>query len=661
MEIDELLVSVGVDTSQAAKIKDVIVALGAAAVQIANEANGVNKILDGVGEESVKSTEQAAQKAEEAGSSISKLKLLAVGVAAAVSVATTKVLGFINSSITGAKDLAKEKGLLYKISDRELKQSDEYERSMKKMGLSVDSVKTKIALNLVPSMTKAVNGINNWIASNKELITDGLTKIIKVGGKVIQVIVNSVRAINKIVTSTTGWKAAIMLIVGALAVLKRSMIMAFIANPVVWVIAAIAGLLLLLDDLMVYLDGGESLFGAFWGPAIKWVKDVIKWGQDFYAKYKGIIDNLVSIWSQSFKAIWTIFSGVFQYIWNVIKLFVGLFTGDMDLVSEAWAGMTASLMKIWNGLIAYLKAFFAFFGAMWDIAGKLAGNAWNVMKKLAGKAFDWIKGKAKGFVSSIGSIFRKVWGHITAPFKKAFKFVLGLFGVSEKDADKYIDNIGKAFDAVFGFITQPFKNAFKLVKSLIDIATNDNLTFTEKIEEIFGAVWGFITSPFKKAFKFVLGLFGVNESEADKYVSNIGKTFDNVIEAIKAPFKAAFDWVVEYYDKTVGKVIGAIKDFFIGNTKSEEATFGFSDDDLKNIQSSVVAGSGDFIGGAIANTTNTTNSSQTMTSHGDVNMNVSITSPSPEKAAQYSANEFNKALKIAGYNTKGQFYNGAGG
>ncbi|CAQ85684.1 MULTISPECIES: phage tail tape measure protein [Photorhabdus] len=635
MQIDELLVAIGVDTSQAAKIKEVIVALGVAATQIANEANKVNKTLDSVGEESIKSTEEASEKADEAGASISKLKLLAIGVVAAVSVATTKVLGFINSSITGAKELAKEKGLLYKISDRELKQADEYEKSMKKMGLSIDSVKTKIALNLVPSMTKAVNSFNAWIASNKELITSGLTKIIKVGGKVIQVIVNSVRAVNKIVTSTIGWKAAIILLVGALAILKRSMIMAFITNPITWVIAAIAGLLLLLDDLMVYLDGGDSLFGAFWGPAVKWVKDVIKWGQDFYAKYKGIIDNLVSIWSQSFKAMWAIFSGVFQYIWNVIKLFVGLFTGDMDLVSEAWAGMTAALMKIWNGLIAYLKAFFAFFGAMWDIAGKLAG-----------KAFNWIKGRAKSFVSSVGSIFSKVWSYITTPFKKAFKWVLGLFGVSEKDADKYIDNIGKAFDAVFGFIKAPFENAFKFVKSLIDIATNDNLTFTEKIEKIFSAVWGYITAPFKKAFKFVLGLFGVNESEADKYVSNIGKTFDGVIEAIKAPFKTAFDWVEQKYL--------ALKNFFSGDSAAEEVAVS-----LSQVAATVNAGDGSNIGQSVANST-MNNSNKTTINQGDVTVHQNITTPDAVRAAQMSTDGFGRALKNASYNTKGQFVNGSG-
>ncbi|TDB43208.1 phage tail protein [Photorhabdus luminescens] len=611
MQIDELLVAIGVDTSQAAKIKEVIVALGVAATQIANEANKVNKTLDSVGEQSIQSTEEATRKADEAGASISKLKLLAVGVVAAVSVATTKVLGFINSSIEGAKDLAKEKGLLYKISDRELKQADEYEKSMKKMGLSIDSIKTKIALNLVPSLTKAVNGFNEWMTANKALITNGITKIIKFGGKVVQVILNNIKAVG-------GWKNALLGLVTILAIVKREMLVAFIANPITWIIAAIVGLMLIIDDLMVYLDGGDSLFGSFWGACIKWIKDVIKWGQDFYAKYKGIINNLVSIWSQSFKAIWAIFSGVFQYIWNVIKLFVGLFTGDMDLVNKAWAGMTVSLMKIWNGLIAYLKAFFAFFGVMWSIAGKLATKAWSSIKKLAVRAFDWIKSKAKSFVSNIGTIFSAVWG----------------------------------------FITQPFKNAFKFVKSLIDIATNDNLTFTEKIEKIFSAIWGYITAPFKKAFKFVLGLFGVNESEADKYISNIGKTFDGVIERIKAPFKAAFDWVVAYYDKTVGKVIGAIKDFLTFNSDDKQL-MGFDDVSLSDIQSSINAGNGAMIGQAVANST-TSNNSQTTVNQGDVSVTQHITAPSPEKAANYANDGFNKALKNAGYNTKGMLANGAG-
>ncbi|WP_115064981.1 hypothetical protein [Proteus penneri] len=68
-------------------------------------------------------------------------------------------------------------------------------------------------------------------------------------------VVNSIKAVSKLVESTVGWKGAILGIITILAILKKSMIMAFIANPITWVIAGIVGLMLLLDDLMVYLEG----------------------------------------------------------------------------------------------------------------------------------------------------------------------------------------------------------------------------------------------------------------------------------------------------------------------------------------------------------------------------------------------------------------------
>ncbi|SUB98617.1 hypothetical protein [Proteus penneri] len=95
--------------------------------------------------------------------------------------ATAKVLGFIDASLAGAKELAQEKGLLFDISKKELAQADEYQEAMKKTGLSIESIKTKIALNLVPQLTKATQGFNDWLGANKELITEGLTTSHSVG------------------------------------------------------------------------------------------------------------------------------------------------------------------------------------------------------------------------------------------------------------------------------------------------------------------------------------------------------------------------------------------------------------------------------------------------------------------------------------------------
>ncbi len=52
------------------------------------------------------------------------------------------------------------------------------------------------------------------------------------------------------------------------AVLAR----AFALNPVTWLIAGIVALVALVDDFITYLDGGESLLGAFWGPLITYAK-----------------------------------------------------------------------------------------------------------------------------------------------------------------------------------------------------------------------------------------------------------------------------------------------------------------------------------------------------------------------------------------------------
>ncbi|MDF7681184.1 hypothetical protein PT300_11565 [Enterobacteriaceae bacterium ESL0689] len=251
MEIEELLVAIGVDTTQAAKINDVVVALGVAAAQIASEANRVNRNLDDIGDHSIRTTEEATRKAKEAEKSVGKLKMLAAGVGALIGYVSGRVLGFIDQAVGGARTLSKEKGLLFNISQAELQQADEYQAAMKRTGVSIESVKTKIALNLLPQLTNAVNGFNNWLSASKELVAGGLTKTIQFGARAIQVIVNTGRAIGSVVKNTIGWKGALVMLTAAFAILNRTMLM----NPITWIVAAIVGLMLIIDDLMVYLDG----------------------------------------------------------------------------------------------------------------------------------------------------------------------------------------------------------------------------------------------------------------------------------------------------------------------------------------------------------------------------------------------------------------------
>ena len=468
MEIEELLVAIGIDTSQAAKIQEVVVALGAAAVTMANEANKINGNLDTIGESAAQGAEEAGKKAEEAGRSMSKLKMIAVGVGAVIGFVSGKVLGFLDSAIAGAKNLAQEKGLLFDISKQELHQADEYQEAMKKTGLSIESIKTKIALNLVPQLTAITQKFNDWLGANKELIAAGLTKVIQWGGKFFQVIINTGRAIGKVIDNTIGWKGALALLAGAFLYLNRAMLM----NPITWVVAGIVGLMLLLDDLMVYLDGGESLFGDFWGACIGWIKDVIAWWNEFYASNKEILDAVFAAWSKGWEAIKTIFGGVFDYIKNLMKLIVGIFTGDTDLIGEAWQGMSDAIEKMWEGLKLYFSAVFDFLGALWTGYSKAASKAWDAVMRVVRRVFDWIKNGVKAAVNAVKTTFLAVVDFIAAPFRNGWNLVKKLFDIWGNDSSSFTDKIKETFEAVVKFVSEPFEKAFKAIGKAFDEVMN---------------------------------------------------------------------------------------------------------------------------------------------------------------------------------------------
>ncbi|MGJ5719637.1 phage tail protein [Morganella sp. B601] len=468
MEIEELLVAIGIDTSQAAKIQEVVVALGAAAVTMANEANKINGDLDTIGESAAQGAEEAGKKAEEAGRSMSKLKMIAVGVGAVIGFVSGKVLGFLDSAIAGAQNLSKEKGLLFDISKQELQQADEYQEAMKKTGLSIESIKTKIALNLVPQLTAITQKFNDWLGANKELIAAGLTKVIQWAGRFFRVIINTGRAIWKVIDSTIGWRGALILLAAAFAILNRSMLM----SPITWVIAAIVGLMLVIDDLMGYLDGKESQFGEFWGACIGWIKDVIAWWNEFYTNNKEIIDGITGAFVTMVDSIISVFSGLFSYFKNVLKLILGIFTGDTDLMSEAWSGMAEDAMKVFDGLIQFFSGFFDLLGSLWAGLLKTVSKVWSSIMRVIRRVFDWIKNGVKTAVNAVKTTFLAVVDFIAAPFRNGWNLVKKLFDIWGNDSSSFTDKIKETFEAVVKFVSEPFEKAFKAIEKAFDAVMN---------------------------------------------------------------------------------------------------------------------------------------------------------------------------------------------
>lgn len=481
--IDELLVKIGVDTTQASKISDLInelVKLGNGAGKAADE---IKKRMGEMGDKSTKSFDKVAKGADEAHKKTSKLKIGLVAIGAALALWGKRIASAFSGAIDNAANLFSKRGALFKITQSEISQAKQYKMAMDRTKLSIDSIATKIALNLAPSITKAANGFNEWLSANKLLISDGLTAVIKVFGGVIQLIVNGARAINLLITNTIGWKTAIIALAGALVYFNKK----FLLSPFGLISAAIIGILLLVDDLMVYLDGGQSAFGDFLGACIDWIKKAVDWWNHLGKNWKSVIYAILG-----YIGLLVGKKGVASIATKVVKMSKSVI-GAFGFIGKAVRTLTAIMIA--NPILAIITAI--------ALAAYLIYDNWDTLK----------------------TFFSNFWDNVSNLFKDGIKNILMWFGMSEEGAEHTVNAISDFFGMIVDAIVAPFKAAWELVKSLFDIWTDDSKSITEKIGDSFGALFDFITKPFKMAIAWIKDNFEAYIDKVKNTLSSIGSWF----------------------------------------------------------------------------------------------------------------------------------------
>lgn len=504
MLLEEFLIKIGVDASKAGDIAKVVSQLQTGANQLSNATNKMQNDVNRAIKETNKSTKEAGNAANKTKSKLFSLRLILVSLAAAAVLYGKKLVRAFNSAIDKAKELATKKDTLFKISKKELQQANQYKREMDKTGLAIDSIKTKIALNLAPTLTNLIGGFRNWLTINKELVANGITKIIKAVGMAIQVVVNFIKFLDMVITNTIGWKNAIIAFTIAWAILNR----AFLFSPIGIVIMLLTGLMLLIDDLMVYMNGGNSLFGEYWQPFIDGAKSAWRFVKD---------------------------------VWELIK---ALWDGDSEKVKSL-------SNRLFTSLINGIKSLFS------KIKSALANLFKNILM-----FFGMSEKDAKKTVNRIGKIFGFIFDVITFPFRMAYKAICAIMDWLGIDVGDVVNGIGAIFKAIWDFITWPFKAAWKFVNNLFDIWEDDTTSVTGKIGKTFWKIWDSITWPFRAAWNFVKNLFTGWISDANDTAKKVGGKFIDIYKSITKPFNDAIKWIKDkffgFIDTVGGKVKGAL-------------------------------------------------------------------------------------------------------
>lgn len=196
-----------------------------------------------------------------------------------------------------------------------------------------------VSLRVAPSIQRLAERFTKWFTENNNFIKTILNGL----GKVLSFIFELAAAIDNVIESTVGWKAAILGVGALLLWLSRRMILAFATNPIGLAITAVAGLILILDDFITWLQGGDAEFADFYqsiADGLQWIGD--KWGE--------LGDWIKAKWGEAIAWVigkWSAFTSTFS-VDNLKKTFESVKQTIIDRFKEAfgWA------IDLWNSIVA---------------------------------------------------------------------------------------------------------------------------------------------------------------------------------------------------------------------------------------------------------------------------------------------------------------------
>lgn len=300
-------------------------------------------------------------------------------------------------------------------------------RAMTDFRIAMADVSAELMRSFSPLFKKGLEALETFtkfISNHK----DDVVRFLKVLAGVIT---------TMLIPAFTSWAAAILM------------------NPLTWIIGLVIALAVAIDDLIVYLQGGDAVFGSFWKPCIEFCKDAIEWFRSFwqtvsqseaFATFKeslggtwNVVKNLLStaqiVGEQMLETFKKLFSeiannGVFESLaeaaisafgvitdaFNLVGSAIGiifgavvtLFTGDTTRLKKAWESFCDSYKHLWDNVVNFLRASIdAIFGLVRSVANTLIDLGHKIAEALnLGRIIDKIKAQIASLIDWMPDILK---------------------------------------------------------------------------------------------------------------------------------------------------------------------------------------------------------------------------------------------------------------
>jgi hypothetical protein len=169
------------------------------------------------------------------------------------------------------------------FSPSQIAEVDKFNASLKTTASIARDLRNSFVIDMLPAVNEVVVSFKRWMVINKDLIQGKLKGAIETATDVFKLLVPIIGRIigifDMLISATVGWKYLITAVIGigiavwfagvassiwAAVIAFRAFTVAMLSNPITAIITAIiAVLVLLVDEIYVTIEGGDSLINRF--------------------------------------------------------------------------------------------------------------------------------------------------------------------------------------------------------------------------------------------------------------------------------------------------------------------------------------------------------------------------------------------------------------
>jgi len=266
-----------------------------------------------------------------------------------------------------------------------------YNDSLTTLRFGMQGIQNMVAVGFAPMMGDLVDRFVNLLEANQDLIMNGLNWL----GEVVASTMGMLERMWPIFAAVAAGFA-----IAKVAAIGFGGVMSIILSPVVLWTAAILGAILIVDDLIVAFQGGESVIA------------------DFFESFFGIdirpaLQAIVAVVEETVALVIEVFSPAVDAIKSMFKAVAAIIQGDFgaawDHIGDAMASMVEYALGLFTTLAEGAGAI------MEAVAGLMVESFMIAFDKLAG-AFqawvDWVRGMFQDMLDGIMGMWDTVTNYI---------------------------------------------------------------------------------------------------------------------------------------------------------------------------------------------------------------------------------------------------------